>query len=86
MNKTENNSRKQDIPVPRRVFEKSCHKHTSINEFLSNRTNEANYEQEIGELLSPCHFYRFIQRNLIRGRGDEIRQEEVGHIRNDVAQ
>lgn len=48
MNKTENNSRKQDISVPRRVFEKGCHKHTAINQFLSNRADEASYEQEIG--------------------------------------
>ncbi|CGF62043.1 Uncharacterised protein [Streptococcus pneumoniae] len=65
MNITENNSRKQDISVPRRVFEKGCHKHTAINQFLSNRADEANDEQEIRELLSPYHFYRFIQRNLI---------------------
>ena len=48
MNITENNSRKQDISVPRRVFEKGCHKHTAINQFLSNRADETNDEQEIG--------------------------------------
>ena len=53
MNITENNSRKQDISVPRRVFEKGCHKHTAINQFLSNRADEASHEQEIGYSCLP---------------------------------
>ena len=36
------------ITAIHQAIEKGCHKHTAINQFLSNRADEASYEQEIG--------------------------------------